>query len=189
MMCSNTSLNSNDSFPQSCTHYNSSALCATLIFLYLWCTKQGKSLPIYHLLINSGLLSCIKSSLHIKCRRGKNVCGPQDGPRCRLQYGGRKRKHDSEFRCLRAVQSQPCLFLLWLCGGSSSRLAASCVHVDLGNSGRPHLCVVLSPLWGALHYFPTATSEYPHIPLTFLPSLPRTGALHHNPPPPHIFSF
>lgn len=26
--------------------------------------------------------------------------------------------------------------------------------VDLGNSGSPWLCVVLSPLWGALHYFP-----------------------------------
>lgn len=137
------------------------------------------------MLINSGLVSCIKDSLHIKCRG--NVWGPRDGPQRRLRYGGRKRKHVSEFRCLGAVQSQPCLFFLWLCGGSSSRLAASRVHVDLRNSRRPHLCVVLSPLWGALHYFPTATSEYPHIPLTFLPGLPRTEALYHNPPPPHIF--
>lgn len=35
-----------------------------------------------------------------------------------------------------------------------ARLAASRIHVNLGNSGSPGLCVVLSPLWGALHYFP-----------------------------------
>lgn len=32
--------------------------------------------------------------------------------------------------------------------------------------------------------FPIATSEHPHIPLTFLPGLPHTEALYHSPPPP-----
>lgn len=63
------------------------------------------------------------------------------------------------------------------------QIGSRTVHVNLGNSGRPRLCVVLSPLWGALHYFPTATSEYPHIPSTFLSGLPHTEALYHITPP------
>lgn len=47
--------------------------------------------------------------------------------------------------------------------------------MDLWNSGRPHLYVVLIPLWGALHSFPPATSEYPHIPSTVLSVLLRTA--------------
>lgn len=61
------------------------------------------------------------------------------------------------------------VWLIFIQSGSVS------LHVDFRNSGRSHLCVVLSPLWRVLHYFPTATLEYPQIPSTFLsPPLYRT---------------
>lgn len=69
-------------------------------------------------------------------------------------------------------------FLMWFRGRSSSRLAASASTWTLETVRGPRLSVVLSPPWGALHYFPTATSEYPHIPSAFRSGLPCTEALH-----------
>lgn len=59
-----------------------------------------------------------------------------------------------------------------LCGSAVKlifiQIGSISLHVGFRNSGRLRLCVVLSPLWGVLHYFPSATLEYPHIPSTFL---------------------
>lgn len=137
---------------QSCTNCHQSSSSLHTILIFTSCiydlSSRIKQFPSYkfsaHAGQHSGLASHQVHKKHLKAF-------PETAPWPPLWYRGRKRKHVSVFRCLRAVQSQLCLFVLWLCSWSSSRLAA---YVDLGNSGSPRLCAVLSPLWGALHYFP-----------------------------------
>ncbi len=94
-----------------------------------------------------------------------------------------------EFRCVQTVQSQLTSALSRFFCDSMADLHAHPSNADFRDGGRPHFCVVLSPLWGVLHYFPTATSEYPHIPSAFLSALPCTEALYHITPSISSISF